>query len=403
MEYEETDEWKYIAEYPRYMISCDGVVYDTKGERVLVSYIDGGYPGVSLRVAPNKNCTRYIHRLLAQTFIPNPQNLPVVDHINRDKTDYSLENLRWVTQRKNALNRAKSIVRGNSISQYSLDGVEIATFRSYAEAARKNGLSADLISYACRTPPHIYADYQWMPTTNISLEGEEWKPLNMPPIHLTVEISNMGRLRRGKKIYQPHKTPKGYLSITFDQTDGTRKTYQVHRLVARAFLGESDLQVNHKNKKKDDNRVENLEYVTASENMRHARANGQGKNTSRITSKAVLHIDEDGNVLQRFPNIRAAAQALDCSTSGVTKVCHGLACSIKGSYVKFEDENRKAIVGNSSTCKPVEQLDINGCILARYKGARHASIETAVNVSSISDACLGKKKTAGGFVWRYSE
>ena len=48
-----------------------------------------------------------IHRLLAQQFIPNPNNLPFVDHINRNKQDNTLDNLRWVTISDNNSNREK--------------------------------------------------------------------------------------------------------------------------------------------------------------------------------------------------------------------------------------------------------------------------------------------------------
>ena len=49
----------------------------------------------------------YKHRIIAKQFIPNPENKPEVDHINGDKTDNRIENLRWVSRSENAANRRK--------------------------------------------------------------------------------------------------------------------------------------------------------------------------------------------------------------------------------------------------------------------------------------------------------
>ena len=51
------------------------------------------------------NRTRFKHKLIAKQFIPNPDNLSEVDHINRDRTDYHLSNLRWVSRSTNLENR----------------------------------------------------------------------------------------------------------------------------------------------------------------------------------------------------------------------------------------------------------------------------------------------------------
>lgn len=51
----------------------------------------------------------HVHRAKALAFIPNPENLPQVDHINRIKTDNRIENLRWATVKDQALNRDKTI------------------------------------------------------------------------------------------------------------------------------------------------------------------------------------------------------------------------------------------------------------------------------------------------------
>lgn len=64
---------------------------------------NGDYLSVSL-YSGNKRKMFQVHRLIANTFIPNPNNLEQVDHINRDKKDNRVENLRWVTQSENQYN-----------------------------------------------------------------------------------------------------------------------------------------------------------------------------------------------------------------------------------------------------------------------------------------------------------
>jgi hypothetical protein len=55
----------------------------------------------------SKNTKLYVHRIVAQALIPNPEGHPHVDHINGDKLDNRVENLRWLSHSHNALNRKK--------------------------------------------------------------------------------------------------------------------------------------------------------------------------------------------------------------------------------------------------------------------------------------------------------
>jgi hypothetical protein len=64
-------------------------------------------------------------------------------------------------------------------------------------------------------------------------------------------------------------TKNGYLEVIFPQTRKAYFIFKIHRLVAQAFIGASELHVNHKNGDVTDNRAENLEYVTNLENMNH--------------------------------------------------------------------------------------------------------------------------------------
>jgi hypothetical protein len=81
--------------------------------------------------------------------------------------------------------------------------------------------------------------------------------------------------RRHKGCWMtPNKNTKGYQFVALRSEDGRRFFRYVHRLVASAYLPITGKQINHKNCIKTDNRVENLEWCSPSENIRHAHANG---------------------------------------------------------------------------------------------------------------------------------
>jgi hypothetical protein len=87
----------------RYKINKNGEVWDCKMNRFITFHLDkDGYKIVSLK---NPNKKKKLHRLLGINFIPNPNNHPLIDHIDRNNTNNNLENLRWTTKKINCLNR----------------------------------------------------------------------------------------------------------------------------------------------------------------------------------------------------------------------------------------------------------------------------------------------------------
>jgi len=112
------------------------------------------------------------------------------------------------------------------------------------------------------------------------LEGEIWR--DVVGYEGLYQVSNMGRVKSLKrldsmsrhvseKILSANGLSAGYRHITLAR-NGDRDKRKIHWLVCEAFLGKrpSGLQCNHKNGKRTDNRLENLEYCTQSENMMHA-------------------------------------------------------------------------------------------------------------------------------------
>lgn len=83
-----------------------------------------------------------------------------------------------------------------------------------------------------------------------------------------IDCANPPRHRKGSVLKQ-RKCPNGYLKVTLYK-DKTPKQINVHRLVIETFVGASNLQVNHKNEDKSDNRLSNLEYMTGRDNTRYS-------------------------------------------------------------------------------------------------------------------------------------
>jgi hypothetical protein len=107
------------------------------------------------------------------------------------------------------------------------------------------------------------------------MENEIWKPIEQYPGY---EVSSLGRIKsykvnkvNGKLLYG--KDSKGYVGIDI-RINGKTKQELLHRLVLSTFCpveGWEELTVNHKNGNRKDNRLENLEWMTNSENTSHAR------------------------------------------------------------------------------------------------------------------------------------
>jgi len=106
----------------KYCATKDGRIYSLKNQRFLKQHDDTyGYCSVSL-----SGKTYKVHRIIASTFLNNPDNLPHIDHINRNRTDNSLSNLRYCSLSENQLNKTSYKKKG---PEYRNINVKKTTFK----------------------------------------------------------------------------------------------------------------------------------------------------------------------------------------------------------------------------------------------------------------------------------
>lgn len=163
--------WKDIEGYEGlYKISNYGRVksfYGKRGKSVRIlkpSSAGSGYSQVHLW-KDGEMSRVYIHRLVANSFIPNPENKPEVNHRDEDKRNNYFENLEWSTREENvnwgtAIERGIS-TQGNSVEQYSLEGKLINTFLSVRKADKETGINQSSIVKVCLGKQATAGGYKW--------------------------------------------------------------------------------------------------------------------------------------------------------------------------------------------------------------------------------------------------
>lgn len=168
---EEKEIWKDIEGYEGlYKISNMGNVkslnYNHTGkEGILKNYKDtGGYLFIGLfKDGKRKNCI--IHRLVAEAFIPNPDNLPEVNHKDENKSNNRADNLEWCSRQYNNTYNDRAKKAGKKISKpvigiNKVSGL-ILEFPSAMEAERKLGVSNSSIIQCCKGKKNSAGGFYW--------------------------------------------------------------------------------------------------------------------------------------------------------------------------------------------------------------------------------------------------
>lgn len=258
------ESWKDVmidGEKTGFVVNQIGQVKNSKTGNILKGDTSKSYQYFNLRYN-GKQKMKSGHRLVAEAFLPNPNNLPYVHHKDHNRLNNNVNNLQWVSEQENALD---CLPIQKKESCYSL--------------------------------------------TYNSLPNEIWK--NYKDTHY--EVSNLGRVRNLKtmRIVKGSLRDDGYVGIKLN-----KKSALVHKIVAESFLGDIPIgyDVNHINHIKTDNRIENLEIISHSDNMKQAVLYG------KCGSKFVGRFDFEGNLLQVYRSASEAARDIGILPSSMRNI-----------------------------------------------------------------------------------
>ena len=254
--------WKNVGEpFSSYSVSNDGLIRSDKNGYVFnnLSKI-GGYIRVRLIKDDGMVYNTLVHRIVALAFIKNKENKKTVDHVNGNREDNRVENLKWATYKENAKNKVNKCFRKRGVDQFTMDGKLVARYNRVCDApfARANIISA------CKGRlKHAYG-YKWKYSEEY-FDGEIFRDVIFNGQNISV--SNKGRVKTNKWKATFGHLSNGYLVVRING-----KSVAVHRLVASAFVEtyKETLVVNHKDGNKENNMVENLESISQSENVVHS-------------------------------------------------------------------------------------------------------------------------------------
>ena len=250
-----------------YDINEQGQIYSHKTNKFLTGYIDNtGYRTVLLTVEGKKK-NYLVHRLVAQTFIPNENNLPIVNHKDGNKLNNVVDNLEWVTQSENRIHAIKTEISNLAYGKRNKNQIDINDVETWKQ----------------------YLDTNYY----VSKDGQVWN-------------SKTGIILK--------QTPNqsGYIRYTL-RINNKNVSKQAHILVMEVWGNKEIISgqvINHIDGDKTNNNISNLEIVSKQDNMLHA-CYVLNKNIKPVIQKR----DEEEII---YPSLSQAARENNVTPSAIS-------------------------------------------------------------------------------------
>lgn len=244
------------------------------------------------------------------------------------------------------------------------------------------------------------------------------------------KISNHGNVYSciSRKTLKQVISSTGYSHVTL-YLHGKAKTASVHILVANAFLDTPSgaQEINHKDGVKTNNNADNLEWVTKSENQRHAIKLGlrpsspmKGKSGDRNPrSKIIYQYNLDGTFVRKWVGITETARAMNCSASTISACLNrrkrtgagylwryeyrdNIKSDIPSTIMSGSNRGRRWVQKKQRPMKKILQKTKSGDVVTEWENYKVLCEKTGYDSGNIYNCINGRIKTAYGYTWEYA-
>lgn len=333
-----------------YFISHDGKIWSKHSQSFRKQSKNNGYLYVNIQ-----DKTYAVHRLVVHTFLQKQKGRQIVNHKDGDKTNNNLNNLEFCSHKENSNHSVNILGRGNKKGY------------KYIKSDPRDG-------------------------------GKE---IDKYPGYIVYDNGDVYSKHKGHYL-KPTITPAGYTTHNILLANKKRKRVFTHILVADCHLEKKDHQnqVNHKDRNRANNCVINLEWVTQSENMNHCFK--YRKQTCKEVVQINIHTLEIINI---YNSCKEASYYTNFNMGTIKACCLGKLMTCGGfnfQYLdKMDTDKIKNYVPNNR--KKVYMISFKSReIINEFDSCAEAQRKTQIDSGAISNVCIRKTLSAGGYFWSYS-
>lgn len=293
-----------------YYISTYGRVKNLKNHILSSFPNEENYQRIRLQKNNNGSISTCIHTLMVRLLLKCDDNI-TTDHINKNRSDNHISNLRPATKKQQRENTTPVLNhQGQYVYQYDINYILIKKWDTITNVSENLPCNKQCLSRACKNKK-LFKNYYW--SFDDVDPNEIWvSSKDIYPEYEEFLTSSLGKLKRISSGHITYGFKRGgYISVkVVDKLTGKHIAKQMHVLILSCFIGRQDnMEVNHKDGVKDNNNITNLEYTTSSENTIHAIGLGLIDFSKRNPYKVkVIQLSLDNIYIAEYKSIKEASQ-----------------------------------------------------------------------------------------------